>query len=382
MECWPIVADGAHNSNTDLIYWNGSFYLAHQASVAHFGNEKSRLIVKRSTDAHRWETVAQFPVPGEELRDPKFAAIGGRLFLYALRNRTWNPEPYTTVYTASADGVSWAPLVDIEPEGWLFWHPETFDSATWYAPAYWHEHGKAVLLKTSDGMGWSVVSEIHEGDRIDETAIQFLPDGKMMATGRLEGSESIWGDARAATLIAMASPPYGDWARTRSRVTRLDGPRLFCYDGQIWAVGRYQPARTAPLSKQGSILSKKRTSLFLVREDGLTYLSDLPSAGDTAYAGVAVLGGEAYVCYYTSRVDRDYPWIAGMIGPTDIRMAKVFLPSLAAVAQAPPTSKMGSVSPWLDFLVAWLMSPVVMAGVWRKRWKPSGPRLGAPSAKA
>ena len=108
----------------------------------------------------------------------------------------------------------------------------------------------------------------------------------------------------------------------------------------MYAVGRYQPARTAPLSKQGSVLCKKRTSLFLVKEDGLTYLSDLPSAGDTAYAGVAIRGSDAYVCYYTSRIDRDYPWIAGMIGATDIRMAKISLPSLAAVgpisSQDPP----------------------------------------------
>jgi hypothetical protein len=383
METWPIVADGAHNSNTDLIYWKNSFYLAHQASVAHFGNEKSRLLVKKSPDAHHWEAVAEFPVPGEELRDPKFAAIGDRLFLYALRNRTWNPEPYTTTYTVSPDGSAWTPLVDVQPEGWLFWHPETFDSVTWYAPAYLHLHGEAILLKTGDGINWSVVSQIHKGDRIDETALHFLPDGRMIVTGRLEGSESIWGHPQAATLIATASPPYSDWNRAKSRLTRLDGPRLFRHDGQMYAVGRFQPAKTAPLSKQGSVLCKKRTSLFLVKEDGLTYLSDLPSAGDTAYAGVAIFGNEAYVCYYTSRIDRDYPWIAGMIGATDIRMAKISLASLAAVAQSPPTRKTDSVSPWLDFLVAWLMSPVVMAGVWRKRWKPSGTRPGAgPTTRA
>jgi hypothetical protein len=165
-------------------------------------------------------------------------------------------------------------------------------------------------------------------------------------------------------------------------VTRLDGPRLFRYDGQVYAVGRYQPARTAPLSKQGSVLAKKRTSLFLVKEDGLTYLSDLPSAGDTAYAGVAIRGSDAYVCYYTSRIDRDYPWIAGMIGATDIRMAKISLPSLAAVAQSPPTKKTDRVSPWLDFLVAWLMAPAILPVVWKKRWKPSVPQVGGATTRA
>jgi hypothetical protein len=148
----------------------------------------------------------------------------------------------------------------------------------------------------------------------------------------------------------------------------------------MYAVGRYQPARTAPLSKQGSVLAKKRTSLFLVKEDGLTYLSDLPSAGDTAYAGAVIRGSDAYVCYYTSRIDRDYPWIAGMIGATDIRMAKISLPSLATVAQSPP--KIPRATPWLDFFVAWLMAPAILPVVWKKRWKPSVPQVGGRSIRA
>jgi hypothetical protein len=332
MESWDVVADGAHNSNTDLIHFHGSFYLAHQTSPWHFGNEESRLIVRRSTDARQWEKAAEFQAPGEELRDPKFGIIGGRLLLYALRNKTWNPEPYTTVYTSSEDGASWGPLIDIRPEGWLFWSPETVDSETWYVPAYWREHGISIVLKSNDGITWSKVSQIYEGERNDETAIAFLPDGRMIATLRLEGSGRIRGDREASTLIAVASPPYEQWSYAKSRVTRLDGPRLFSYGGEIFAVGRYQPERLAGLSEQGSIFSKKRTSLFLVKEDGLTYLSDLPSSGDTSYGGTVILGDAAYVSYYTSPTDRDYPWIVGMLSPTDIRMAKISLSSLARLA--------------------------------------------------
>jgi hypothetical protein len=37
--------------------------------------------------------------------------------------------------------------------------------------------------------------------------------------------------------------------------------------------------------------------------------------------------------YYTSDITRDWPWIMGMVGPTEIRMAKVNLPSLEALAK-------------------------------------------------
>ncbi len=337
METWDIVADGTHNANTDLIYWNNSFYLVHQTSPYHFGTKRSRLIIRQSSDAHNWETVAEFRVPEAELRDPKFAAVGNRLFLYALKNVRWTAEPHTTLYTFSEDGSTWRPFVDIAPEGWLFWRPKTCDSVTWYVPAYWHEHGESILLQSNDGINWSTVSRIYEGERNDETAIEFLPDRRIVATSRLEGSGSIFGDAQASTLIAVASPPYSDWSYTKSQITRLDGPCLLPYGGKIFAIGRYQADRTPTVSEQGSIFSKKRTSLFLVKEDSLTYLSDLPSAGDTSYAGAVILGDALYVCYYTSPIGRDYPWILGMLTATNIRMAKMPLSSLAALAESPPT---------------------------------------------
>lgn len=348
MESWDVVADGAHNSNTDLVHFNCSFYMAHQTSPWHLASEDSRIIVRRSGDARRWEKVAEFDAPGEELRDPKFAVIGGRLLLYTLRNKTWDPEPYTTAYTSSENGDSWGPLQDIRPDGWLFWSPETFDSTTWYVAAYWHEHGRSILLKSNDGIDWTKVSEIYEGERNDETAIQFLPDGRMLATLRLEGSGRMRGDPDASTMVAAASPPYEEWSRARSRVTRLDGPRLFSHGGQVFAVGRYQPERLAGLSEQGSVFAKKRTSLFLVREDGLTYLSDLPSSGDTSYSGSVILGDTVYICYYTSPIDKDYPWLIGMLSPTNIRMAKISLPSLARLTASPPAARIDSVGPWVE----------------------------------
>ncbi len=334
LETRDAVADGNHNSNTDLIHWNGAFYLVHQSSPYHFGTERSRLCMWTSTDARRWVKLAEFRAPRGELRDPKFAAIGAKLFLYALGNVRWDAEPYTTFYTSSEDGSNWSPLAPAEPHGWLFWRPKTFDSTVWFMPAYWHEHGKSVLLRSDDGIGWSIVSSIYEGERNDETAIEFLPDGRIIATARLEGSRAVFGDSQASTLIVVASPPYTEWSHTRSRVTRLDGPCLFSYEGTVFAIGRYQPGRLPFVSEQGSILSRKRTSLFVVREDGLGYLSDLPSAGDTSYAGAAIVEDDLFVSYYSSPTDRDYPWILGMVTASSIRMAKISLSSLAGLAEA------------------------------------------------
>ncbi len=98
----------------------------------------------------------------------------------------------------------------------------------------------------------------------------------------------------------------------------------------MFAVGRYQPRPAPPFRNQGSIFSKKRTSLFSLTENSLKYLSDLPSAGDTSYAGAVLLKDAAYISHYTSPTHRDVPWITGMLTQTDIKIAKV---SLASIAQ-------------------------------------------------
>lgn len=341
VDSWDIANDGQHNSNTDMIQWNGKTYIAYVSSPYHFSSESSILHIKHSSDLGRtWAEDSTFNPESNDIRDPKFAVIGKRLFLYALDNNAFNPEPYQTVYSYTEDGQNWSPL-ELVPgvNGWLFWRPKTQDGVTFYNAAYWYHHNKAVLLKSTDGINWEILSTINEGERNDETEIIFLPDGRMLATARLEYDES-WlegalGDVRGATLISVSEPPYDTWTElTQSRVTRLDGPYLFLYNGRVYAVARFQPdlGRSGPLTAQGSCLARKRTSLYEVRETGLAYLTDLPSDGDTSYVGLVIDGDYAYASYYTSPIHHDYGWLLGMFSPTSVRMAKIDMKAMQALA--------------------------------------------------
>lgn len=338
LEHWVAVGDRMHNSNTDLVFYRDRFYLIHASSPWHFGSERCVLVLWRSPDARAWERVTEMRFPGQDIRDPKFAVMGDRLFLYVLKNADFAAEPYATAVCSTTDGSTWTSLTDVTPEGWLFWSPKSRDGKTWYVPAYWRDHGKSILLRSTDGVKWTQVSVIHEGDRNDETAIEFLPDGRLLATARLEMDDSFFGHPNACTLIATASPPYDTWKSTTCDVTRLDGPCLFSYGGALYAVGRRNPDPRGFLNYYGSILGRKRTSLYRVQEDRLIWLSDLPSAGDTAYAGAVRRGEDLFISYYTSPIDRDYPWILGMLSASDIRIAKVHLPTLAALGN-PTTSR-------------------------------------------
>ncbi|MHA1649780.1 MAG: hypothetical protein ACTSYB_06280 [Candidatus Helarchaeota archaeon] len=336
MESWVAVT-GQHNSNTDLIYWNktGRIYLIHDRRPFHLGSTDARLILWSSLDARNWTKITEFSVPGNDIRDPKFAIIGNRLFLYALKNLGVMATPYQTVYTFSEDGINWQPFQEISLSGWLFWRPKTNDNLTWYVPAYWHEHGQSILLNSTDGINWNIVATIYTGEANDETAIEFLPDGRMICTARLEGTaDSLFGSSEACTLIATSSYPYTNWSSyIKSRETRLDGPVLFSHANKIFAIGRRHLGPRTYFTELGSIFSRKRTAIYLVNEtSGLRFLTDLPSAGDTSYAGIVIKGEELFISYYTSDITKDYSWILGMVANSDIRIAKINISALVMIS--------------------------------------------------
>jgi hypothetical protein len=197
--------------------------------------------------------------------------------------------------------------------------------------AYWWEHGKSMLFRSTDGIDWTEVGLIYEGDKNDETAISFKPDGTMVMTARLEIDPNRWGyHPEAHTLIGTSSPPYTQWNLSRSYETRLDGPYLFQIGERTYACGR---RHVGGASYMGSVWGAKRTSLYLVLPDRLVFLSDLPSNGDTSYTGVVVEEDSVLISYYTSPLGRDFPWLMGMLSNSAIEMARFKIKDLEALTE-------------------------------------------------
>jgi len=333
---WTAIADGRHNLTTDLTWWRDRYYLVHSSAPWHMASADSRLVLWSSPDARRWERVADFRLPGGDIRDPKLTVVGDRLFLYVLRNDGFVAEPSDSACAVSDDGVRWSPFRPCGPPGWLFWRPKQRADGRWFVPAYWREHGRSILLESADGETWSEVGPIHEGGHNDETDLEFLADGRALVTARLEMGPSPFGHDQACTLVAVAEPPYTTWRKVQCATTRLDGPNLFSHDGVVYAAGRHHPPGRGRFDRRGGFLGAgKRTSLYRVDETGLTRLFDLPSAGDTGYPGVVVRGDQLTVCYYTNELSSDPSWFVGMLLPSEIRIAQLSLAGLASLAARP-----------------------------------------------
>ena len=323
-EIWDAVTDEGHNFNTDLLIWNDYFYLIYQHSKTHFFDGDSKLVLLRSKECKEWEKISEIKYEGLEFRDPKLAVIKNTLFLYALKNSSYDPEPLQTFYATSKDAYIWSDFKEIEPNGFLFWKPKTIDNQTWYNTAYWHEHGKSILIKSNDGIKWEIVSTVYQGETNDETALEILSDGKIIITARLE-ADPAWhsGSKNASTLIAYSYPPYNEWTKTKSYLTRLDGPTTVNINDTIIAVGRFDPDGRENWFGMASVLGRKRTAIYLVDDNRLTLLTELPSCGDTSYPGTVKKDGYIYISYYTNDESKDYPWLMGMYSNTKIKIVKI-----------------------------------------------------------
>jgi hypothetical protein len=325
-----------HNENTDLIAWQGAIWLVHRTARSQILGPDSSLHVYRSDDggAHFTQT-ALLPAPSDrDLRDPCFYVVGGSLFIKALTRLPVTSERDTAVDTVavatqSADGVTWSALQPIGPHGWSFWRIKE-RAGVYYTAAYADGDLSIALFSSTDGLAWTRGADVYtvSADTPVETEIAFMPSGRMLALVRMDGTDvELLGDhGRLRTKVCWALPPYASFD-CPDEITgqRLDGPLDFFSAGRLFVVAR----------KHLPTGMRKRTSLFEVTgtlEGGpiaVREWGELPSAGDTAYAGAAPLDGQRFLLsWYSSEVDLDESWINGIIDASDIWQATVDLSRL------------------------------------------------------
>ncbi len=332
-----------HNENTDLVRFRGDVYLVHRSAMSQILGPNSALHVYRSKDDGKtFSEIATFPaVDGRDIRDPIFYQVGDTLFIKAItRINGFAPrdEDVKSISIAlrSTDGEHWEEVGPIGPEGWGFWRVTEHDG-TLYSAAYQDGDKQVVLFHSTDGVTWTAGAQIY-GEGADtplETELAITPGGRMLGIVRTDGTDDeLLGDqGRLRTKLCWADAPYGAFTcPSEIDGQRLDGARHFWVDGRLFVVARkhLQPSL------------RKRTSLFELVGDlekgplRAIEWAELPSSGDTSYAGVVRLADPQrfLLSWYSGDLASDPPWPASMLSNTDVWTATL---DVSLMPAAPPT---------------------------------------------
>jgi hypothetical protein len=298
-----VFDNGEHNAFTDLVEFQGQYYLAFRSCPdGHMVHPTASIIVLRSEDRLNWAKVYQFSVPLRDTRDPHFLVFQNKLFVYTgtwysgqstipVKDYDLNLHLGYAVHTSNGDQWS-APQMLEGTFGHYIWKANEFGGKAYLCGRRKHLFDvrprgegpdvESAMLESDDGLTWRTKGLFQER-RGDETAFQFLSNGSVIGIARR---------GRDAAEIVRSEPPYDSWER-KSLDRYIGGPLLTRW-GNRWVVGGRR------ITPDGA-----RTSLCWLQDNQLHEFAELPSAGDNSYPGLIDLGnGKALVSWYSSH-ERD-----------------------------------------------------------------------------
>jgi hypothetical protein len=310
----------------------------HRTAGSQILGPNSSLRILRSTDGGRtFRLHAVVPAPPDrDIRDPHFYTVGRRLFIkaitrlpgFALRDMDAGS---VSVQISSTDARTWTAPQPVGPIEWGFWRVVR-QGRTLYSAAYQDGDLRVVLYRSRNGRRWAAGPQVYgvAKDTPLETELVFARSGRrLLGLVRMDGNDrELFGNrGRLRTKVCWSNRPYRRFScRQELRGVRLDGPVAFRWAGRLFVIARKH------LKGEGI---RKRTVLYELRGDlergplRIVEHGELPSAGDTSYAGVAPLGGSRFlVSWYSSPPEQDPSWLVGFGGRTDIWTAVIDLSRL------------------------------------------------------
>jgi hypothetical protein len=340
------------NNNLDVVrHSDGRVYLAFRSAPTHFASPDTAVYVVSSADERNWDFEARFDA-GTDLREPRFLSLGGRLFLYVskLGKVPYAFEPqgvWLSERTADEQGSRWGELEQLDLPDHIVWRTKSVNGRGWMsayrggASIYRFFSGEPLsvgLFATSDGRRWLPADPdrpyVYEGG-VSETEFEFNDDGGLVSVGRNEAGDNQHG---FGSVVCQAAPEALSQWQCSGDPRKFDSPLLFSHDGEVYLVARrtvsedgvydrgygFGPLRSI-INQLDYISSAKRCSLFhfvkseTKSERRLAFMLDLPSKGDTCFAG-ALKGArpdEVVLYDYSSDIDGpDVAWSVGQRRPT------------------------------------------------------------------
>ncbi len=328
------------NNNLDLVKYHDKFYLAFRTAPTHFASKKAMMYVVSSADLENWTYEAEMAM-GSDLREPRFAVYHDTLNLYFFRGgkRMFRFEPQEVLLRQKSATGTWSATQSVNLDGFVPWRLRERND-TLYLSAYYGKnlykgthHSNLRLLYSTDALHWNNISEEPQVDILNAEEGEFIFDkqGNLFSTVRLEGTGSL--------VCKAGKNNLKNWQKVRGK-TKYDSTLLFDHQDDVYLVSRrnidgdIDKVKNRKNDKQGRVrnlirysITRKVTSLFKLNKDSLTLslVTDFPSTGDNAYAGIAKVDSNTYVLMnYSSDINKHKKnWIRGQMGKTYIYFTKL-----------------------------------------------------------
>ncbi len=304
LEVQKIWDKAPHNAFTDLLRHNDQWYCVFREGKAHVSPDGA-LRVLTSKDGKQWKSIALVTHPKYDLRDAKLTVTpDNRLMLNGAGMLADEEIRYYSMSWFSDDGgETWDEGHEIGDPGFWLWRTQWHNNHA-YTMGYNTNRDRTQrtlrLYKSADGKTYeTLVKKVPAPNGCGEDKILFLKDGTALCLLRHETGNKL-------AQLGTAKAPYTDWT-FRDTNARIGGPEMIQLpDGRILATTRLYDKRA-------------RTSLSWLDPENatLTEVLELPSGGDTSYAGMVLHEGILWVSYYSSHE-----------GKTSIYLAKVKIPDI------------------------------------------------------
>ncbi len=318
-----LYYDGRHNAFTDLIEWQGEYYVTFRSSEHHGLPPCGDILVFRSEDLLDWEECGHISTDGDD-RDPKFVDAGDRL---GIVFGTWYPRwasrslpnaEYDLIshVVTSRDGASWSSPRQVYGVNYWLWRILTVDEGFLCAAYHFarrddRDMRTVHLLAGEDLLDWRLVGLMREGGGCGEPVLYEPDEGRLNCVIRtLEPGNHSW--------LGQSEAPYRQWEWTDLGVM-IHAPVVLPVEGGWICAGRSQvcdlPEGTAKPD------SGAHTSVWELTEGGARHVLTVPSAGDCSYCGLAYgPEGEVVMSYYSQHEWMPLP--KGQPTPADIFLAR------------------------------------------------------------
>jgi hypothetical protein len=303
VEAKKIWDQAPHNAFTDLIHWNDQFYCGFREGRGHVSTD-GRIRLLRSADGQTWSSAALISFQGYDFRDAHLSITpDDRLMLIggaSPRKKDNQSAPTGSFVAFSEDGTTWStPQIVVEPGRWLWrvtWHEGKAYGVSYSAG----EDGRILtLLASDDGLKYEpLVARLFDKGSPNETTLRFAADGTCYALVRRDRH----GDASTTPMLGVSQTGYTKWQwhDLGSEFNAFGGPDFIQLPCGNWiAAGRMHQGGT-------------HTALahLDVKNATMTGLLNLPSGGDTSYAGLLWHDEMLYVSYYSSHEGKTAIYVA------------------------------------------------------------------------